>query len=334
MTFINQKSNILVTGGAGFIGSSFILYLLAKSDFHGNIINIDKLTYAANLNNLKGIENHLRYKFYKEDIQNKAQIEKICLNHKIDLIIHFAAESHVDNSIQDPMPFVMSNVLGTVNLLEIVKKYPSIHFHHISTDEVFGDLSFKGSFKEDNAYKPNSPYAASKASSDHFVRAYSKTYQLSTTISNSCNNYGPRQHKEKLIPKIIESLIRKKSIPIYGNGENHREWIFVEDHSRALFTILTHGKKGKSYNVGSNIEMSNLQMTKLIIEKYCEITNELTQDYLKLINFVPDRKGHDFRYFLDITKLNKLGFKIKFSIDKGLNETIKSIINNQNLVTI
>ncbi len=332
MAFINNKSNVLVTGGAGFIGSNFILYLLAKEDFQGTIVNVDSLNYAASLENLEDVSDHPRYIFYKEDIQSKEIIEKICIDHKVDLIVHFAAETHVDNSIKDSMPFMVSNVIGTLALLEVVKNNPHIHFHHISTDEVFGELGSEGSFTEESPYKPNSPYAASKASSDHLVRAYIKTYKISATISNCCNNYGPRQHKEKLIPKIIENLIDKKHLPIYGVGENSREWIFVDDHSRALLIILKYGKKGESYNIGSGVEMSNLEMVQKIIEKYCTITNENVVECIDLIRFVADRPGHDFRYFLDCTKIKALGFSTKYSLDKALEMTINFILNKKCLV--
>lgn len=332
MAFINNESNVLITGGAGFIGSNFILYLLSSEGFQGTIVNVDKLSYAANLDNLEDISDHPRYVFYKEDIQNKAQVEKICNDHKIDLIVHFAAETHVDNSIKDPTSFVMSNVIGTLSLLEIVKAHPNIHFHHISTDEVFGELGSEGAFSEESPYSPNSPYAASKASSDHLVRSYIKTYKISATISNCCNNYGPRQHKEKLIPKIIENLVDGVHLPIYGVGENSREWIFVDDHSRALLTILRYGKRGESYNVGSGVEMSNLELVQKIIEKYCSVTNKNGVECIDLIRFVPDRPGHDFRYFLDCAKIKALGFSTKYFLEGALETTIKFILNKKCLV--
>ena len=332
MAFINNESNILVTGGAGFIGSNFILHLLSNEEFQGAVVNVDKLSYAANLENLDDISDHPRYKFYEEDIQNKDQIEKICIDHKIDLIVNFAAETHVDNSIEDPKPFLMSNVIGTLSLLEVVRAYPNIHFHHISTDEVFGELGSEGSFSEESPYKPNSPYAASKASSDHLVRSYIKTYKISATVSNCCNNYGPRQHTEKLIPKIIENLINKEHLPIYGVGENSREWIFVEDHSRALLIVLKHGKKGESYNIGSGIEMNNLELVQKIIEKYCKIANENLVECVDLIRFVPDRPGHDFRYFLNCEKIKSLGYSTKYSLEEALEATINFTLNKKCLV--
>jgi len=332
MAFINNESNVLITGGAGFIGSNFILYLLSSEGFQGSVVNVDKLSYAANLDNLEDISDHPRYVFYKEDIQNKAQVEKICIDHKIDLIVNFAAETHVDNSIKDPTSFVMSNVIGTLSLLETVKAHPNIHFHHISTDEVFGELGSEGAFSEESPYRPNSPYAASKASSDHLVRSYIKTYKISATISNCCNNYGPRQHKEKLIPKIIENLVDGVHLPIYGVGENSREWIFVDDHSRALLTILRYGKRGESYNVGSGVEMSNLELVQKIIEKYCSITNKNVVECIDLIRFVPDRPGHDFRYFLDCAKIKALGFSTKYFLEGALETTIKFTLNKKCLV--
>ena len=231
---MRPTTSLLVTGGAGFIGSAFIRYLLKLPEFTGRILNYDLLTYAANLDFLKGFENHPRYRFVQGDIRNQALVEKLLLDCEIDMVVHFAAETHVDRSIASASPFIETNVLGTLSLLEAVKKFPHVHFHHISTDEVYGSLGESGSFSEISAYRPNSPYSASKAASDHLVRAFAQTYRLSTTMSHCSNNYGPCQNREKFIPLMIHNCLKKKPLPVYGRGSNIRDWIYVDDHAEAV----------------------------------------------------------------------------------------------------
>jgi dTDP-glucose 4,6-dehydratase len=253
-------SSLLVTGGAGFIGSGFIRYLLKSGEFYGKIINYDLLTYAANLNYLNGFHEHPRYRFVQGDICNQSLVEKVIEEYEVDTIVHFAAETHVDRSIALAEPFIKTNVQGTLFLLEAVRKFPSIHFHHISTDEVYGSLGESGTFTERSAYRPNSPYAASKAASDHLVRAFGQTYGISTTISNCSNNYGPCQHPEKFIPLMIMNCLQKKPLPVYGRGSNVRDWLYVDDHADAVWRILKNGRKGQSYNIGGQTELSNLEL--------------------------------------------------------------------------
>jgi len=322
-------NNILVTGGAGFIGSAFIRYLLAQKDFSGTIVNLDLLTYAGDLKNLSTIENDPRYIFNRGNICDGKLVEKICNDHQIDTIVHFAAETHVDRSIEGPFPFIETNVYGTFTLLEIVKKRPHIHFHHISTDEVYGSLGLEGCFDETSPYKPNSPYSAAKAASDHFVRAYFKTYDISMTLSHCSNNYGPCQHMEKLIPTIIFCLMEKKSIPVYGNGKNVRDWLFVDDHADAIWQILKFGEKGQTYDIGGGVELSNIDLIKLIIKKYAETAQKSEDEFLPLISFVADRLGHDFRYAIDNSKIQKeLKWSPKFTLLEGIKQTIDWYVNN------
>lgn len=313
-----QPKNILITGGAGFIGSHHVLWTL-KHYPDCTIVNADKLTYAASLENLKKIDVP-NYHLAKVDICDKAAIEKIFKDYKIDTVIHFAAESHVDRSIAGPEVFVQTNVLGTFVLLEIARKqwleinkwdHNQCRFHHISTDEVYGTLTpTDPAFTESTAYTPNSPYSASKAGSDHLVRAYFHTYHLPVTISNCSNNYGPYQHDEKFIPTVIRSCLSNKEIPVYGNGSNIRDWLYVEDHCSAVDLILKKGLIGEVYNIGGNAECSNLEMVQLICSVLSEITNKDADDYKKLITFVKDRAGHDWRYAINCEKLeNQLGWK-------------------------
>lgn len=316
-------SNVLVTGGAGFIGSAFIRYLLTKDEFKGKVVNYDLLTYAGNLENLKSVSNDQRYFFVKGDICNKPFFEKICDEHKIDTIVHFAAETHVDNSISSPMVFLNTNVLGTFTILESLRQRPEIHLHHISTDEVYGSLGKDGFFTEKSKYDPSSPYSASKAASDHFVSAYSKTYSLSTTISHSTNNFGPHQHEEKLIPLMIFNLLRNKKLPIYGNGQNVRDWLYVEDHADALYHILKFGKSKEVYNVGGGEEKTNLEVIHILIDILARITKEPREKYLNLMSFVKDRSAHDFRYAVDCSKIKKeLHWKPSHTFYEGLEKTI------------
>jgi len=304
---------LLVTGGAGFIGSNFIIYWLNKYP-NDEIINLDLLTYAGDLNNLKEIENNKNYKFVQGDICDKNLVNELVS--QVDLIVHFAAESHVDNSIKDSSPFIKTNVLGTQILLDAAKNNGNIRFHHISTDEVFGSLEPNDPpFNENTPYDPRSPYSASKAASDHLARAYWHTHKLPVTISNCSNNYGPRQHKEKLIPLFINNLLQNKKVPIYGTGQNVRDWLYVDDHCRAIDLIIKYGKLGETYCVGGNNEISNLELTKTLI-------NFLEKDE-NLIDYVKDRPGHDFRYGINIAKIKKeLAWKPLLSFKEGIKKTI------------
>lgn len=318
-----SSAHILVTGGAGFMGSAFIRFVLKQETFGGHLSNLDLLTYAGDLENLASIEGDERYTFFQGDIRSEKLLEKIHAEKPITAIVHFAAETHVDRSIEDPEAFIQTNVVGTYKLLEFVKKYPEIHFHHISTDEVYGALGEEGFFHEDSPYRPNSPYSASKASSDHLVRSYGVTYKLSTTLSHASNNYGPGQYPEKLIPLMIQRILDKKELPIYGSGENIREWLFVEDHARAVWTILKQGKKGEVYNIGGGSEMKNIDLLHLLFEAMEEVTGEKVDE--GLIRHVADRPGHDFRYAMDGAKMEKLGYRPIWSLKAGLRETIKSM---------
>lgn len=264
-------SSILVTGGAGFMGSAFLRYLLQDLSFEGKVVNLDSLTYAANLLNLSSIEKDSRYHFVLGDIRNQSLLSSICEKERIDAIVHFAAETHVDRSIEDPMIFIETNVKGTSALLEVVKKFPHIHFHHISTDEVYGSLGKEDFFHENSPYLPNSPYAASKAASDHLVRAYGHTYGLSYTISHSVNNYGPGQFQEKFIPLMVLHCLTQKPIPIYGRGENIRDWIYVTDHADAVWQILTKGRSGHVYNIGSGCELKNIDLVSKVTTLLAEM---------------------------------------------------------------
>ena len=306
--------NILVTGGYGFIGSNFINFI-AKKDEVKQILNIDSMTYAANKNNI--VDSSKIVHTSPTDIRETTFISKLLDEQQITHIVHFAAESHVDNSINGPETFINTNINGTFSLLEAAKQYGKLErFHHVSTDEVYGSLGPIGFFKETTPYNPRSPYSASKAASDHLVNAYHHTYGLNTTISNCSNNYGPNQHTEKLIPKIITNLNQNKKIPIYGTGQNVRDWLYVEDHCEAIWKILLKGKSGDTYNVGGDCEMNNLQIAKVI----CKL---LGKDHEEYIEFVEDRKGHDFRYAIDFSKINnELGWLPKTSFETGLKKTI------------
>ena len=296
---------ILVTGGAGFIGANFINYILKQSNNY-KVINFDKLTYAADLSNIKNFDES-RYKFVKGDIVNKEKLQEVFSQYDIKHVIHFAAESHVDNSINSPSEFITTNIIGTHNLLEVCRntwKDNSNRFHHISTDEVFGSLGDEGFFSETTAYAPNSPYSASKASSDMIVRSYGKTYGLNYVITNCSNNFGPFQHDEKLMPTIIRNALKGKSIPIYGNGKNVRDWLYVEDHCKALLKVFKNGKNGETYNIGGDNEYSNIDLAHLI----CEVLDTKESSHAphkNLIEFVEDRAGHDFRYAVDTSKIKR-----------------------------
>ena len=323
--------NILITGGAGFIGSHLVKHFVKKYKNY-NIINVDKLTYASNVHFLKELNNFKNYTFVQADICNLKEIEEIFKNNKISSVIHLAAESHVDNSIENALEFAKTNILGTINLLELSRKNWANNknnlFYHISTDEVFGSLNEHGIFSENSKYDPHSPYSASKASSDHFVRAFYDTHKLPVIISNCSNNYGPNQHNEKLIPTVINSLINKSKIPVYGNGLNIRDWLYVEDHVEAIDMIFHNGFIGETYCIGGKNEMKNIDLIKLIIKEFDEIRQNKNSS-IDLISYVDDRLGHDYRYAIDITKIkNELGWEPKTNIDKGLRNTINWYLND------
>lgn len=329
--------NILVTGGSGFIGSAFIRVLLA-SDFKGKIVNLDKLTYAAFFQNHLSFEKDDRYDFVVADICDQQKVEKICKDFNIDTIIHFAAETHVDRSIMDPSPFIQTNIIGTFSLLEIVRKIPSIYFHHVSTDEVYGSCLDKEFFSEQSPYQPNSPYAASKASSDHLVRSYVNTYGIKATISHCSNNYGPNQYHEKFIPHMIFCLLQQKPLPVYGQGKNIRDWLYVDDHVQALLKILQTGKKGEVYDIGGNNEMTNIELLYLLIDLFCEKNQYSSQKYHSLVTFVKDRPGHDFRYAIDCSKIKKeLGWEAKYDLRMGLKTSLDwycDFFSNKQMVVV
>ena len=326
--------NILITGGAGFIGSHVVKRFVNKYPNY-NIYNVDNLTYAGNLSNLKGLEEKKNYFFFKIDIKNHNEILKLFVDKKITDVIHLAAESHVDKSIENSFEFAETNVLGTLSLLEASKISWDLSsknnvFYHISTDEVYGSLGLEGSFNEYSKYDPNSPYSASKASSDHFVRAYYKTYGLPILISNCSNNYGPNQHAEKMIPNIIKSLLKQIKIPIYGDGKNIRDWLYVDDHCDAIELIFNNGNCGETYNIGGNYEISNIDLANIIIKIFDEIKLNNSGTSNKLIEFVSDRPGHDFRYAIDFSKIKKqLGWTPKTNFDKGIRETINWYISKK-----
>ncbi|MBH76323.1 MAG: dTDP-glucose 4,6-dehydratase [Flavobacteriales bacterium] len=316
---------ILITGGAGFIGSHLLRkFVINYKNYF--IVNVDNLTYASNYNSIEDLESSLNYKFIKGDISDRIFIQNIFSNYKIDYVIHLAAESHVDNSIENPLVFVKTNILGTINLLDQARlnwpKDSSKHlFYAISTDEVFGSLGKTGNFHEGSPYQPKSPYSASKASADHFIRAYGNTYNLPYIISNCSNNYGPNQHLEKLIPLTINNIVNNKHVPIYGDGKAVRDWIFVMDHVDAIDTIFHHGNVGENYNVGSNKEIKNIDLVKLIcsiLDKRLKLNNSEL-----LIKYVQDRPGHDLRYAIDASKImNELNWKPRTKFNKGLEITI------------
>ena len=316
---------ILITGGAGFIGSHIVKSFVMKYENYF-IINLDKLTYASDLNYLKDIEGNDNYYFLKGDVCDSTLLDNLFNQFPIDYIIHLAAESHVDNSIKNPINFIHTNILGTVNLLEVARKNwansSKKHlFYNISTDEVYGSLGKHGLFTEKSSYSPNSPYSASKASADHFIRAYGKTYNLPFIISNCSNNFGPHQHFEKLIPLTINCIRNGKNIPIYGKGDSVRDWIYVLDHVEAVDIIFHYGKIGDTYNVGSSNEWENLAL----VEKICDLVDEKagTKNSRDLISFVKDRPGHDMRYAIDSSKISdELNWKPKYSMNKGLSLTI------------
>ncbi|MGJ8743442.1 dTDP-glucose 4,6-dehydratase [Polaribacter sp.] len=326
--------SILITGGAGFIGSNFISFFLENNkNYH--IVNIDLLTYAGNISNLSEVTDNSRYTFVQGDICDRDLVEKLFNQYHFNGVIHFAAESHVDNSIKNPDTFVRTNVFGTFNLLDVAKNYwmessnlykkgfENCKFHHISTDEVYGSLGKEGLFTEKTAYAPNSPYSASKASSDFLVRSYFHTYGMNVLTTNCSNNYGPKQHDEKLIPTIIRKAIKGEKIPIYGDGKNIRDWLFVLDHCKGIELVFKQGEFGETYNIGGKNERDNLYIVNCICEILDKIKPKKTS-YKKQISFVKDRPGHDFRYAIDATKLEKdLGWKAQENFETGIQKTIE-----------
>lgn len=325
---------ILITGGAGFIGSHVVReFVLNYPDYQ--IINLDALTYAGNLENLKDIEAKPNYKFIKADITDENTINEIFEEYQPDGVIHLAAESHVDRSISSPLEFVKTNVLGTVILLNAAKKvwngnYEGKRFHHVSTDEVFGALGETGFFTEESKYDPHSPYSASKASSDHFVRAYADTYGMPVVLTNCSNNYGPNHFPEKLIPLCIHNIIHKKPLPIYGDGKYTRDWLYVIDHAKAINLVFHKGKNGESYNIGGFNEWKNIDLVKELCRQMDEKLGREKGESEKLITFVKDRPGHDLRYAIDATKINQeLGWKPSVTFEEGLSKTIDWFLENQ-----
>ncbi len=331
MKSISKK--ILITGGAGFIGSHLVrLFVNKYPNYH--IYNLDKLTYAGNLENIADIESKPNYTFIKGDITDNTYLEKIFNQYNFDAIIHLAAESHVDRSITNPLEFVMTNVIGTVNLLQAANKIwlnkTDKLFYHVSTDEVYGSLEETGKFTEETAYDPHSPYSASKASSDHFVRAFFDTYQLPIVISNCSNNYGPNQFPEKLIPLFINNIRQNKNLPVYGNGLNIRDWLYVEDHVDAIDQIFHKGKLGETYNIGGNNELTNLELIDTLIKVVDKKLKRKEGTSKKLITFVEDRKGHDLRYAIDLTKINsELNWSPTLNFEKGLEKTVNWYLDNE-----
>lgn len=336
------KRNIIITGGAGFIGSHVVRLFVNKYPEY-QIINIDKLTYAGNLENLKDIEARENYTFVKADICDFEQMLKIIHDFKIDGIIHLAAESHVDRSIKDPFTFAQTNVMGTLSLLQAAKtiwetlpeKYEGKRFYHISTDEVYGALNFDDTlFTEETKYDPHSPYSASKASSDHFVRAYHDTYGMPTIVTNCSNNYGPYQFPEKLIPLFINNIRNRRPLPVYGKGENVRDWLYVEDHARAIDIIFHEGKIADTYNIGGFNEWKNIDLIKVIIKTVDRLLGNPEGHSLDLITYVTDRQGHDLRYAIDSRKLkNELGWEPSLQFEEGIEKTVRWYLENEEWIT-
>lgn len=334
--------NLLVTGGAGFIGSNLIHHIIDQ-DRISRLINLDCLTYAGHLSNLDGVSAHPKYVFEKVDLRDKSAVAMVVKRHSVSHVLHLAAESHVDRSISGPGDFIHTNVVGTFNLLEACreawhsKSDPSgaasnekFRFHHVSTDEVYGSLGPTGYFTETTPYAPNSPYSSSKASSDLLVRAYHHTYGMPTVITNCSNNYGPYQFPEKLIPVVIQSILARKNVPVYGDGMNVRDWLYVRDHAEALWQVLNRGKLGETYNIGGNAEWPNLRIVEVICDLVDELTDRPKGGSRQLIKFVQDRPGHDRRYAIDASKIRKeLGWEPHFRFEQGIRETVNWYLKNQ-----
>jgi dTDP-glucose 4,6-dehydratase len=331
---MKHNKTILITGGAGFIGSHVVrLFVNDYPQYH--IYNLDNLTYAGNLENLKDVENNPNYTFLKADITDEKAINSLFRKYQFDSVIHLAAESHVDRSIKDPLAFVKTNVIGTMNLLNAFKElwkdnYKDKLFYHISTDEVYGTLGETGLFTEETPYRPNSPYSASKASSDHLVRAYGETYKMPFVISNCSNNYGQNQFPEKLIPLFINNIINNKSLPVYGDGNYTRDWLYVKDHALAIDVVFHNGKNKETYNIGGFNEYKNIELVKLLCALMDEKLNRLKGTSEKLITYVKDRPGHDLRYAIDASKIkNELGWQPSVTFEEGLSETVDWYLQNE-----
>ncbi|TMN92342.1 dTDP-glucose 4,6-dehydratase [Pseudoalteromonas phenolica] len=335
-----MNKTIFVTGGAGFIGSALVRFLINETAH--TVINFDKLTYAGNLESLRSVEDNERYHFTQGDICDRAKVSAVLNQYQPDFIMHLAAESHVDRSIDGPGEFIQTNVVGTYELLEAVRSYyndldydkkASFRFHHISTDEVYGDLGETGLFTEETSYEPSSPYSASKAASDHLVRAWHRTYDLPVVLTNCSNNYGPYHFPEKLIPLIILNALEGKQLPVYGDGKQVRDWLFVEDHARALYKVVSKGKLGETYNIGGFNEKQNIEVVTTIcnhLNNLIEDKPENLSDFNDLITFVADRPGHDVRYAIDATKINKeLGWRPEETFETGILKTIQWYLDNQ-----
>ena len=350
---MRSLSTILVTGGAGFIGSNFIHWLFAQPEFAGRVINLDALTYAGNLENLADIEARYgkgagglgavpRYVFVQGDICDRPLIERLFAEYGIDTVVHFAAESHVDRSILGPEAFVRTNVLGTYTLLDVARQAwcaptggmrEDVLFHHVSTDEVFGSLGEEGYFTESTPYDPRSPYSASKAASDHLAKAYHHTYGLPLTLSNCSNNYGPYQFPEKLIPLMILNMLEGKPLPVYGDGRNIRDWLYVEDHNEAVWTIMCKGQSGRTYNIGGENEWENIRLLERLIELVAEEARLDIARLRGLITYVKDRPGHDRRYAIDCTRLKtELGWHQRATFDEGLRATVRWYLDHRTWV--
>jgi dTDP-glucose 4,6-dehydratase len=330
---------MMVTGGAGFIGSNFIRHLMEKTGFTGKVVNFDKLTYAGNPHSLDDVAGRYgsRYVLVKGDVAVASEVKAAISEHGVDTIVHFAAESHVDRSIHGPDEFIRTNILGTYTLLQAARAFwgdrKDVRFHHVSTDEVYGSLGDTGKFLETTAYDPRSPYSASKASSDHLVMAWYHTYGLPVTMSNCSNNYGPYHFPEKLIPLMIGNLLAGKPLPVYGDGLNVRDWLYVEDHAAAIWAIVTRGRLGETYNVGGENEWTNIALVKFLCTRLAEIQGKSPTDYLKTITTVKDRPGHDHRYAIDCEKLKaELGWRQSVTFAQGLDKTIQWYLENQTWV--
>ena len=335
-----MSKTIFITGGAGFIGSALVRFLINETEH--TVVNFDKLTYAGNIDSVRSVENSALYHFIQGDICDRKKVAAVFLKYQPDFVMHLAAESHVDRSIEGPGEFIQTNVVGTYELLEAARSYyasldddkkAEFRFHHISTDEVYGDLGESGLFTEETSYEPSSPYSASKAASDHLVRAWYRTYQLPVVITNCSNNYGPYHFPEKLIPLIILNALEGKQLPVYGDGKQVRDWLFVEDHARALYRVASEGKLGETYNIGGFNEKQNIE----VVTTICNHLNDLITDkpanltdFKELITFVTDRPGHDIRYAIDATKINKeLGWRPEETFESGILKTIQWYLDNQ-----